>query len=202
MTTGTLIVFLKTPKAGRVKTRLGREIGVGRAAALFRQMVSMTLAQAANGPWRKIIAVDPPGDIENWRRAWPRCFELVAQSNGILGERMKSAMRSAPKGPVVIIGADAPSLRAAHIRQSFNQLGSADAVFGPAADGGYWLIGLARRRPAPALFSNVRWSSSFALADTIDSLPATFRTAFLTTLRDLDDARDLAMAPPLLRSAR
>ncbi len=202
MMRGTLIVFLKTPKAGRVKTRLGRDIGMGRAAALFRHMIAATLAEAGKGRWRKIIAIDPPSDLSGLRGVWPVGFERLAQSRGSLGERMKTAMRAAPSGPVVVIGADAPGLRAAHIRRAFVALGHGDAVFGPAEDGGYWLIGLARRRPAPKLFADVRWSSPHALADTLAGLPPGFRTAFLPTLRDLDEAADLKAIGPLLRSAR
>lgn len=201
MTRGVLIVFLKAAKAGRVKTRLGRTIGMGRAAALFRHMCAATLAEASKGGWRKIIAVDPPGETLSWR-GWPQDFERIAQSRGDLGARMKAAMRAVPAGPVVIIGADAPALRARHIRAAFAALGSADAVFGPASDGGYWLIGLARRRAAPNMFANVRWSSQHALADTVASLPADFTTAYLPTLRDIDEADDLAAAGPLQRSPR
>ena len=201
MTRGALIVFLKVPKAGRVKTRLGRDIGMGRAAALFRHMIAATLAEAAKGRWRKIIAIDPPTEVFGWRAVWPAGFERLAQGRGSLGERMKAAMGAVPKGPVVIIGADAPGLQAGHIARAFAALGRADAVFGPAEDGGYWLIGLARRRPAPELFADVRWSSPHALADTLAGLPPGFRTVFLPILRDLDDADDLAMMGPLLRSA-
>lgn len=201
MNTGVLIVFLKAPRAGRVKTRLGRKVGMGRAAALFRHMSAATLAQAGKGPWRKVIAVDPPADRLAWRCLWPREFERLAQANGDLGERMKAAMRALPGGPVVIIGADAPAVRARHIRDAFAALGRADAVFGPADDGGYWLIGLARRRRAPDLFANVRWSSPQTLADTLASIPPTFSVALLPTLKDIDEPEDLAASGPLLRSA-
>lgn len=202
MMQGSLIVFLKAPKAGRVKTRLGREIGMGRAACLFRLMSAATLEEARRGPWRKIIAVDPPGALFGWRALWPSAFGRMVQSPGDLGARMKAAFNAAPKGPVVIIGADAPGMRAAHLRAAFEALGRADAVFGPALDGGYWLIGLARRRPAPGLFQNVRWSSSHALADTLASLPKSYTVDYLPALRDLDNAEDLRALGPLLRSKR
>ena len=202
MTQGVLIIFVKAPKAGRVKTRLGREIGMGRAAALFRRMIAATLAEARKGQWRKIIAIDPPAEMFGWRALWPGEFERLAQASGALGARMGAAMRAVPSGPAVMIGADAPGLRATHIRAAFKALGRADAVFGPAEDGGYWLIGLARRKSAPRLFSDVRWSTPHALADTLASLPASFQTEYLPVLRDLDEAQDLAATGPLLRSAR
>lgn len=199
---GSLIIFLKAPKAGRVKTRLGREVGMGRAAVLFRMMVSSTLAQAQAGPWRKIIAIDLPGEIFGWRAHWPSVFERMPQAPGDLGARMKAAFDAAPKGPVIIIGADAPQMGSRHLRAAFKALGRADAVFGPAHDGGYWLIGLSRRKPAPHLFQNVRWSSEHALADTLASLPPDFRVAYAPTLRDIDDAADLKAAGPILRSKK
>ncbi|MFQ5562206.1 MAG: TIGR04282 family arsenosugar biosynthesis glycosyltransferase [Parvularculaceae bacterium] len=191
MKRGTLIVFVKAPQAGRAKTRLGREIGMGRAAALFRIMTKMTLRQTAEGRWRTALAVDPPSAIRGWEKLWPEVFPRVSQGPGDLGARMERMFRWAPPGPVVIIGADAPGLRARHIRQAFSELARADAVFGPAEDGGYWLIGLARRKRAPHLFENVRWSCEFSLQDTLNSLPPSFSVQFLETLRDVDVAVDL-----------
>lgn len=188
---GTLIIFLKAPVAGRVKTRLARGIGAARAAALFRVMAANTIAGASRGDWRTILAVDPPSAMAGFNNIWPRKFDRLAQSKGDLGDRMRAAFAAAPAGPVVIIGADAPALRARHIRRAFDALAGHDAVFGPSEDGGYWLIGLARRRAAPGLFRDVRWSSAHALEDTIASLPKGFRMVCIDRLRDLDDAGDL-----------
>jgi hypothetical protein len=199
MRPGAVIIFLKAPKAGRAKTRLGREIGFGRAAALFRQMTQRTLSEAV-GPWRTILAVDPSSDLYGWSGLWPRRFERIAQGEGSLGERMNRALREVPNGPVVFIGADAPGLRAAHLRAAFQALGSADVVVGPAEDGGYWLLGLARRRPAPGAFADVRWGTEHALADTLAAFPSSFGVALLPVQRDIDDASDLAAMGPLLLS--
>ena len=188
---GTVIIFVKAPRAGQVKTRLGAGIGMGRAAALFRIMTERTIAEAQKGNWQVILAVDPPAALRGWDSVWPPHLERVAQGAGDLGDRMKRAFDKAPPGPVVVIGADAPGFRERHLYQGFTALGRADAVFGPATDGGYWLIGLARRRTAPKLFRDVRWSTKHALKDTQKSLPADFNTALLEKLRDIDDAGDL-----------
>lgn len=187
-----LYVFLKAPMAGRVKTRLGRTIGMGRAACLFRHMSAHTIAQAVKGEWSAQLAIDPPAALHGWNAIWPPDIERVPQAGGDLGARMAAVFETAPPGPVVIIGADAPGMRARMIRKAFFALRGADAVFGPAADGGYWLIGLARRRRAPELFSGVRWSSEHALADTAASMPVNFRIEYLETLRDVDQPADLA----------
>lgn len=193
---GTVFVFVKAPRAGAVKTRLGAKIGMGRAAALFRIMTARTIAEAQKGPWRTVLAVDPPAAVSGWNALWSRGLARMAQGSGDLGARMARAFNSVPRGPAVIIGADAPELRARHIREAFRALGCADAAFGPAEDGGYWLIGLARRRAAPRLFNGVRWSTKHALDDTIKSMPAAFRIARLEALCDVDRVSDLAVLGP------
>ncbi|MCA8888252.1 MAG: TIGR04282 family arsenosugar biosynthesis glycosyltransferase [Parvularculaceae bacterium] len=194
---GTLIIIVKAPVAGRVKTRLGAALGPARAAAMFRVLSANTLSRASAGPWRTVLAVDPPGAVAGFENLWPPRFSRIAQMRGDLGARMAAAFALAPPGPVVIIGADAPGVSARHIRAAFAALAGCDAVFGPAEDGGYWLIGLSRRRAVPrllggGLFKNVRWSSPHALADTLAGLPARFRVAMIERLRDLDDGEDFA----------
>ena len=188
---GTLIIFLKEPVAGRVKTRLGREIGMGRAAALFRIMTQRTITEAIRGNWRVMLAVDPPSAMTGFEYIWPLHLMRVPQGFGDLGSRMLRAIKNAPPGPVVIIGADAPGMRARHVREAFDTLSGADAVFGPAVDGGYWLIGLARRRHAPDLFNGVRWSTKHALKDTLKTLPKNFDVRLLEAMHDIDEAADL-----------
>ncbi len=187
-----VIIFVKAPLAGRVKTRLGAAVGMARAAAVAREMIARTIAEAQKGDWETLLAVDPPSAVAGFENLWPPSLRRIPQGQGDLGDRMARVMRHLPPGPVVIIGADAPALRARHLRQAFRALAGADAVFGPAHDGGYWLIGLARRRPAPDIFADVRWSTEHALADTIRSLPQRYLVRRLELLRDIDEARDLA----------
>jgi hypothetical protein len=191
----TVFVFVKAPMAGAVKTRLGASIGMGRAAALFRIMTIRTIAQATSRQWRTVLAVEKRCEKGGWRRLWPKVLARASQGEGDLGARMARIFAAAPKGPALIVGADAPGLRARHLREAFSALRRVDAVFGPAQDGGYWLMGLARRGPmarcAPDLFKGVRWSSRHALEDTIARLPEGLRIARLETLRDVDEADDL-----------
>jgi hypothetical protein len=203
MKRASLIVFVKAPKAGLVKTRLAREIGSGRAAALFRLLTELTLSEALNMSRRcdLVLAIAPRGDIGGWRRLWPKSFRRIAQASGDLGARLLAALAET-RGPVLVIGADAPALRARHLRAAQKALERADAVFGPAEDGGFWLIGLARRKRAPDLFKGVRWSTRHALADARKSLPEEFRIAYLESLRDVDSAADLRAEGPPLRSRK
>lgn len=194
---GTVFVFVKAPRAGQVKTRLGAGVGMGRAAALFRFLTERTIDEAVKGGWKTVLAVDPPGAVRmGWGVLWPPHLPRVAQGPGNLGVRMARVIAAAPPGPVVVIGADAPGLRARHLRQAFAALAGADAVFGPAEDGGYWLIGLARRKPAADLFNGVRWSTAHALEDTLARLPPDFGVHDLECLSDIDEARDLSSLGP------
>ncbi len=166
------------------------------AAWWFRHQVRALLRRLEDPRWDLILAVAP--DHEGLQsRVWPAHLPKVPQGTGDLGARMGRIFRSLPPGPMCIIGADIPSISKTHIVQAFHALGAQDAVFGPAPDGGYWLIGLKRRAAVPAsLFQNVRWSSPHALQDTQTSL-AGARIAHIATLRDVDTIDDLvASATP------
>ena len=197
---GTVFIFAKAARAGAVKTRLAADIGAGRACALFCILTERTVFEVSRGPWRTIVAIDDGAGLRGWENIFPGALERRLQGGGDLGARMARAFAHAPPGPAIIVGADAPGLRTRHIRSAFKALHGADAVFGPAADGGYWLIGLARRRPAPDLFAGVRWSTKFALSDTQKTLPPALKTVMLDRLTDIDEARDLVHLGP--RSTR
>jgi len=108
---------------------------------------------------------------------------------GDLGERMQRLFRRLPPGPVLIVGGDIPGLTAGEIAKAFRLLGNADAVLGPAMDGGYWLVGLRRSPKLLAPFAGVRWSSPHALADTVANLDGK-RIDFAALLGDVDTAED------------
>ena len=110
---------------------------------------------------------------------------------------MARALVQAPPGPVVLVGSDIPGIAPDHIAAAFDHLSRHEAVFGPAADGGYWLVGLARRRLAVRalagrLFDAVRWSGPHALADTRANLPAGAEAPALDVLEDIDNAAAFA----------
>lgn len=190
MRRATLVVMVKEPRPGRVKTRLGRDLGMTAAAWWFRHQVARLLRRIEDPRWHLILAVSPD-HAGMQSRIWPAHLPRVPQGAGDLGDRMGRLFRSLPPGPVCIIGADIPGITRAHIARAFAALGPHDAVIGPAPDGGYWLIGLRRSAAVPArLFEGVRWSSEHARADTLHSLGAV-RVAQTDTLRDVDEARDL-----------
>jgi uncharacterized protein len=189
-----LIVFAREPRVGAVKRRLSKGLGAVAATFWYRRQLSGLLRRLASrtggGPatWRRHLFVTPRGA----RRGgiWPRGWILHAQAGGDLGERMHAALASVGTGPAVLVGSDIPDIRPRHIRAAFRALGQADVVLGPAADGGYWLIGVRGRR-APPRFGPVRWSSEHALADTIAGFSPGTKVILLETLQDVDEASDL-----------
>ena len=192
MSTQHLFIMVKEPRAGRVKTRLGADIGMTSAAWWFRHQTRRLIRTVGYDPrWQTVLAVSP--DKEGLQsRIWPMSLPRWPQGQCNLGDRMGSIFRNAPIGPVVIIGADIPSVTPQLIHNAFRALGNHDAVFGPAPDGGYWLIGLKRGTNAvpTGLFQDVRWSTEHALADTIRSL-GNSSVAQIDVLQDIDRAEDL-----------
>lgn len=188
-----LIVMVKEPRPGRVKTRLGRDIGMTAAAWWFRHQCRALIRRLRDQRWQLILAVSPDhAGLSS--RVWPQELARWPQGPGDLGDRMARLFIDLPPGPVLIIGADIPGIRPHHIEAAFRALGAFDAVFGPAADGGYWLIGLNRRQPLRRkTFDGVRWSTRHALADTLQRLPS-HRIAFVDTLQDVDTGADLGSA--------
>lgn len=185
----TLVIFVKEPRPGRVKTRLARDIGTIAAAWWFRHQCGRLLRRVGRDPrWRTVLAVSP--DHEGlMSRCWPSGLVRWPQGAGDLGDRMGRALNGL--GPVIVIGADVPGIRAGHIAKAFRLLGEHDAVIGPASDGGYWLIGLrGNRKPPVGFLSNVRWSTQYALEDTLASMPG-LSVAKTDILGDVDTARDL-----------
>ncbi|SMX23025.1 TIGR04282 family arsenosugar biosynthesis glycosyltransferase [Boseongicola aestuarii] len=180
--------MLKEPRPGRVKTRLGRDIGLTTAAWWFRHQTRRLIRRLEDPRWHLILAVSP--DREGLQsRIWPEHIDRLPQGPGTLGDRMARMLRSTP-GPTLVIGADIPAVTTSHIALAFQTLNQNASVLGPAPDGGYWLVGL--KHPARArqtLFQHVRWSTRHALQDTAKTLPEP--TALTATLQDIDTAKDL-----------
>jgi len=182
-----VVVFVKAPRLGQVKSRLAAGIGVLPALRFYRETMARVLgAVGRDTRWCTLVAITPRRALH--AQFWDQDLSRLDQGAGDLGHRMARAFRALPPGPAVIIGSDIPELAPRHVAAAFRALGGHDAVLGPAGDGGYWLVGLKRTRPVPAgLFEGVRWSSPHALADTRASLPRHFSVALLETLEDVDD---------------
>jgi len=180
---GTLIVFARTPRRGAVKRRLAAAIGDAEALRFHRLMLAALVRRLArDARWRTVLCVTAGA------YRWPRTVPRFAQARGGLGVRMARAIAAMPPGPVLLVGSDIPGIRPAHIARAFRALAARDVVFGPAGDGGYWLLGVRTRHLLDRLFDDVRWSTARALADTIANIPPGRAYALVDTLSDVDDA--------------
>jgi rSAM/selenodomain-associated transferase 1 len=182
-----LVIFVKAPVLGQVKTRLGAAIGEAEAQAFYRRETARLLHRLDDRRWHLVLLVSP--DQARSAAFWPQRLPRITQGRGDIGDRMARAFHVLPPGPVVIAGSDIPAIERPMIANAFRALGTADAVFGPAADGGFWLVGLKARARHLPLFRGVRWSSPHALADTRANL-ASRSVALIETLRDVDTKAD------------
>ena len=182
-----LVLFVRAPQLGSGKRRLARDIGDVATVRFERMMLDFLLRRLARDRrWRLRIAVTPDAACRQARH-WRSGVETEAQGGGDLGIRMRRALIACPQGPVVLVGGDIPALGARHIAAAFRLLGANDLVFGPAEDGGFWLVGARRRPRLPLLFERVRWSGPNALADTLARLPRRVSVGFVDRLEDVDD---------------
>ena len=182
-----LVIIAKAPRMGRVKTRLALDIGVHKAWSFYRHNLnSIVRSLTKSSVWKTWLSVSPDESI-NENHIWPIKAQRICQGLGSLGQRMDNIMQQMPIGPTVIIGADIPEIHPSYITDAFRILGHKDVVFGPAQDGGYWLVGQRRRPRTLSLFTNVRWSSPHTLTDTMQNIPRLANTGYVTKLSDIDD---------------
>ena len=191
-----IIIFSRYPVPGRTKTRLIPALGAAGAAYVQKSMTELTLAAAVAAAERRGCDVEicftgaALGDMAAWLGSRHQYRE---QEGGSLGERMERAfVRAFAEGCMraALIGADCPQLTTAIICQGLEKLRDHDLVLGPAADGGYYLIGLAA--PQPALFRRINWGSGSVLADTLArARSGGMRVFMLEELKDVDRPADL-----------
>ncbi len=191
-----LLVFLRHPEPGKVKTRLIPAFGAEEAARLYRSMVEQVVAtvRSIDRPGlHPRLWVEPATALDEVRRWLGPELSYREQVSGDLGNRIEIAFRSAfAEGAqqVVAIGTDCIELDAELLEQAFTQLRTHDAVIGPALDGGYYLIGLARM--LPEVFQGIPWSSTHTAAVTRQRLAELQATVhLLPPLRDIDTPQDL-----------
>ncbi|GAA4502818.1 DUF2064 domain-containing protein [Actinoallomurus oryzae] len=178
----TLLVIAKEPVPGRVKTRLSPPYTSGQAALIAEAALADTLDTVVAAPaTRRVVALEGrPG-------AWlPRGVEVIAQRGAGLDERLANAFADVD-GPAVLIGMDTPQVTPGMLADAGRRLSDCDAVYGPAADGGFWLLGL--RDPDPQRLRGVPMSRPDTGARQLERL-AGLRVATLGTLRDVDTAGD------------
>ena len=162
-----LIVFLKEPQPGKVKTRLAATVGEEAAGALYRACIELTLERLWAFRSEAVLSIDPPEALARMRAWVGTAWSLRPQQGSTLGERLADATGDAFARGVqrlVVIGTDAPWVREEDVQAAFRALDDADVVLGPTEDGGYYLIGLSRC--IPALFEGIAWSTASVYAQT------------------------------------
>lgn len=188
----TVFIVAKAPIMGRAKTRLARDIGPVHAKRIYRAMMAQVIRQVQDPRWDTVLAVTPPhllGHVPDWEGV-----AQIPQVTGSLTPRLAALFTR--KGPTVVIGTDCPQVVARDIGAAFQALRSRDMVFGPADDGGFWLMG-ANGPLRPGFFNGVRWSHPETLADVKARAGGSFTQ--LRTLVDIDDLkalRRLRQLPP------
>jgi rSAM/selenodomain-associated transferase 1 len=190
-----LIIFLKFPQPGMVKTRLGAALGMERAASLYREMAERLLGEAesltADGV-QPLVYATPESPLPELRAWLGERFPILSQSGETLGDRLHSAFTDAfGRGAdrAAVVGTDVPELGGPLILQAFGLLEQVEIVIGPGTDGGYYLLGM--KPPVKNLFAGIEWS-------TPDVLPATkalasaagLGVALLPPLSDIDTYED------------
>jgi rSAM/selenodomain-associated transferase 1 len=195
-----LIVFAKAPVAGQAKTRLIPALGAEGAANMAEKLLMHTLQQACDLSVEHLeLCVSPDALHPAFERAQSAAqgrLHLAVQGSGDLGERMHRALTRTltlhSKG--LLIGTDAPALTTPMLLMALQALDHHDAVFVPALDGGYALVGL--RRPAPTLFLGMTWSTPQVMAQTRERARlAGLQWAELAPVADIDEPSDLAHLP-------
>ncbi|WP_323254595.1 TIGR04282 family arsenosugar biosynthesis glycosyltransferase [Spirulina sp. CCNP1310] len=191
-----LIMMSRYPIAGQTKTRLIPRLGPEGAAQLQQQMTEHTLATVArlqqSRRVRGAIAFTD-GDLAQMQAWLGASWDYWPQGEGDLGDRMARAFAhsfSLGASRTVMIGIDCPDLTPALLAAAFDQLATTPVVFGPATDGGYYLIGLAQ--PYPDLFQSITWGTDQVLAQSRQILnTAAMPFVVLPTLTDVDYPEDL-----------
>ena len=197
MQTSLLMVFVRNPQLGTVKTRLATTVGDKVALEIYielmRHTAEVTHKVSAD---KKVFYSEKIEQHDVWTEM---NFSKVLQTKGTLGQRMENAFRTAfEKGykKVLIVGSDLYSLKTSHIEKALHQLDKKEVVIGPAQDGGYYLLGL--KKNLLALFCNKSWGTSTVLKETLNDLK--LKSIFLTEpLNDIDNFEDLKKETKLLK---
>ena len=185
-----VIVFVKNPELGKVKTRLAATVGDKEALSIYHKLLEYTrrVLLDLKETQRFVFYSSLIDDGDDWSNA---NFHKYIQEGLDLGQRMSTAFKLIFEkcDKVVIIGSDCTQLKSSHINSAFDFLESKDMVIGPSHDGGYYLLGLNKHNPF--LFQNIEWSSASVLKETLDKADhLNLQYTMLEELSDIDNEED------------
>ncbi len=190
-----VLLFIKSPEKGKVKSRLAKTIGEEAALEVFKRLACDTLEKLRDGNYLFKLCFYPPDSgaiIKDWLGD---SFCYAPQQGRDLGERMRGAFVEAfSDGPekVLLVGSDIPDLSISLINEAFEALDTSNAVIGPARDGGYYLIGFNRASFLPEIFQGIAWSTDSVFYQTMKIFGKSGLTVHsLRVLSDVDTFDDL-----------
>lgn len=191
MSKNRLVVFVKNEESGKVKTRLAADTGDDKALEIYRKLLEYTRSVISDCNAVKEISYSryiAEGDL--WDNSG---FSRSVQEGEGLGDRMlnafKEGLQNKKSGKMVLIGSDCAELKSEHLENAFRLLGEKDLVLGPAADGGYYLIGM--KYPYAELFQDIAWSTGEVLPLTLEKAKRSgLSVALLQKLNDVDTLED------------
>lgn len=192
-----IIVFVRSPELGKVKTRLAKSIGDVSALTIYKLLLKHTETVLHDLSFDKVVYYSEKVDENDFWEA--RLFEKKRQKGADLGKRMQHAFETAfEKGyqKVLIIGSDLFDLKSIHITTAFEALENHDLTIGPSLDGGYYLLGM--KELYPAVFKNKKWGTDSILENTLKDLQQQ-NVKLLEALNDIDTFEDLQQQPDLLK---
>ena len=192
-----IIVFVRTPEIGKVKTRLAKSIGDQSALTIYKLLLKHTAAVPHDLSFSKVVYYS---EIVRENDYWDATvFQKKVQKGSDLGERMQNAFETEFKEgyeKILIIGSDIFDLKPTHITTAFEALETHDITIGPSLDGGYYLLGM--KELYPTLFKNKKWSTDSVLEHTLKDLKQQ-NIKLLEALNDIDTFEDLQQQPELLK---
>jgi len=190
-----LVVMIKYPEPGKVKTRLGREIGMNKAAMLYKDFVSRLLATCSEVGFPIMLSCHPGRPVSDYQKWLGDEYTFIVQQGHDLGSIMRDSFEQAfDRGffGVILTGSDIPHLPGGYIEKAFRKLEHNDIVIGPALDGGYYLLGMNKKSFNDRFFREIPWSTSRVFALTLKVIADNNLTRFiLPCLRDIDTLDDL-----------
>lgn len=192
-----LIMFVKYPEKGKVKSRLSQCCDENMVVRLYRAFIEDLIDKLSGGDYRFRIAFHPQEREKDFPGEFGDTLSYIPQAGKDLGERMHNAFCQCFSDgfqSVVVIGSDSPDLPQQIIKEAFQSLEDSDAVIGPAYDGGYYLIGFNTESFTPEAFKGIKWGDDDVFKSTMDIIlnRAGYRVHMLPLWRDIDHPADIA----------
>ena len=181
-----LIIFARRPEISIGKRRLKNRIGKALGANFYHRNLLRTILKIHNDSRIHLkLCVTPDSALKNWPKSIFPKVERINQGPGDIGEKMWRVFSKNPN-KTIIIGSDILNINSRIILNAWKKLYTSNVVFGPAEDGGFWLIGISQSKKIKGLFNNVIWSQHNTLEQVKKNINSSKKISFVKTLKDID----------------